>query len=149
MDLPRDLLTFGVNILTARHQDRDFGLAVAWLTRCAEDELIALIGQHSATGAAIVASRRTVVHVLGEGQQPLGRRFGLASSLEVDKFAGLCINRDPHGVPVIPGCRRALSCALADQQEREGDHLLFLRVENLLERRDALPPLLMRSAEYQ
>lgn len=154
MDLPRDLLTFGVNVITTRHDGRDHGATVSWLTRIGEADLLALLGADSATAAALVAASqvgvaRCVVQVLAEGQQDLGRRFGLQSGRSTDKFAGLVVGRDPHGVAVLPGCRRAISCRLRERRSWDGDHLLILAIDALTVRNDALEPLVLRNEDYR
>ena len=83
MKLTHDMLTHGVNIVTAEHEGARAGLAVAWAAQAGTEYVVMCIGRQSATRELILASGAFGLSVLTKGQLDVSKRFGLQSSRKV------------------------------------------------------------------
>ena len=101
MDLRHDMLTHGVNIVTAGHEGRLAGLAVAWATQTATNRILICVGKQSATREVILAAGAFSLSVLRQDQLEIARRFGRTSSRDTDKFAGLAHHAAETGSPLL------------------------------------------------
>lgn len=62
------------------------------------------------------------VHVLATDQEDLSNRFARAGE---DKFSGLNLKRNEHGVPLLEGCAARFECETSFRYEG-GDHIIFV-----------------------
>ncbi len=70
------------------------------------------------------------IHVLGEHQQELSRQFHQSAQ---ERFAGLEVVDDAHGVPLLSGCLVRFECA-TEQIVPAGDHSIVIgRVRHIQE----------------
>lgn len=77
--------------------------------------------------AAFAGAQHFAVHVLGEDQHDICRRFSKAGH----EFDGLRVRRNAHGVPLIDGCLTRLECTVEGRHDG-GDHLIIIgRVLNV------------------
>ena len=76
MKLRHDMLTHGVYIVCAAHEGKRGGLAVAWATQVAKDQILICVGKQSATRELILASRAFGLSVLTRQQLSVARAFG-------------------------------------------------------------------------
>lgn len=65
------------------------------------------------------------VHLVRDDQDELIYRFGLVSSAEVDKFAGLDVGTGITGAPLLRDCLAVYECRVVGALDA-GDHTLFL-----------------------
>jgi flavin reductase (DIM6/NTAB) family NADH-FMN oxidoreductase RutF len=113
----------GVTIVTTTYEGRPAGMTASAVCSLSVDPVLLLvcIDNRLATHRAIDASRRFAVNVLGEGDEPLARRF---SQRAEDKFAGVPLieGSDP---PVLA---QAIASFVCEVQERVpgGDHSIFV-----------------------
>jgi flavin reductase (DIM6/NTAB) family NADH-FMN oxidoreductase RutF len=149
MKLRHDMLTHGVNVVTARHEGRRAGLAVAWATQTATDRILICVGSHSATRELILASGAFGLSVLKREQLEIARTFGGKSSRDVDKFAGLACHTAETGSPLLDDCVAALDCRVEAVHDQEGGGKLIVGriVHANLMHKDA-EPLLYRQEDY-
>jgi flavin reductase (DIM6/NTAB) family NADH-FMN oxidoreductase RutF len=85
------------------------------------------------------------VHFLTTDDLGIAERFGTLSGEDTDKFAGVDVDLDPHGVPLLKACPNRMSLeriALLDdgsdhvclttrvRSARSGEHFLPLRVSS-------------------
>jgi flavin reductase (DIM6/NTAB) family NADH-FMN oxidoreductase RutF len=68
------------------------------------------IARHHQTWELINESRCFAVHLIGEGQLDLVWRFGLASGRDIDKLAGLEVQRGTTGSPLLLNALGWLEC---------------------------------------
>jgi flavin reductase (DIM6/NTAB) family NADH-FMN oxidoreductase RutF len=95
------------------------------------------IARHHQTWQLIEESRCFALHLIGEGQLELVWRFGLASGRDIDKFAGLEVQRGTTGSPLLQGALGWVECRVEAGFDT-GDRTAWLAevIEARLERRD-------------
>ncbi|WP_114964572.1 flavin reductase family protein [Alkalilacustris brevis] len=114
----------GVAVVTSIHDGQPFGMTVNSLTSVSLAPCLLLIcpRKGSATGEAIRKSGFFAVNVLDASQEDLCMRF---VGEEADRFDGLDLPQDSHGLPVIPDSLAQISCRLYDIHPG-GDHEIIL-----------------------
>ena len=83
------------------------------------------------------------MHILSNEQEALSNRFARPSE---DKFAGLTLDTQASGAPLLPGCSARFQCKSAFKYEG-GDHTIFVG-EVVKYDSCALPPLLYVTGGY-
>lgn len=71
---------------------------------------------------AFMQAESFAVHVLCEAQEDLAMRF---ASRGEDKFAGLAVDNEHGGAPLLPGCSTRLECTTHARHDG-GDHVIFV-----------------------
>jgi len=121
------MMTSGVYVVTTRLKDRINGMTAAWVMRVSfKPPLVAVsIGKERFTHNLIKESGVFAINILKEGQEQIGRHFGLKSGRHVDKFMGMDYFTLKTGCPILPDTAGYLECRLFSFHEA-GDHTLFL-----------------------
>lgn len=148
MNLRHDMLNHGVNVVTAAHEDRRGGLAVAWATQVATDRVLICVGAQSTTRELILASNAFAVNVLRRDQLDLARRFGGRHSSEVDKFEGLATHVAVTGSPLLDDCAVALDCEVQHVYGEGPEKLIIGRVVAAEFHDRAYEPLIYCESDY-
>lgn len=110
MKLKHDMLTHGVYIVSAQHEGKRGGLAVAWATQLATNRILICVGKQSATRELILASRAFGLSVLTREQIDVARAFGTRSSRKVEKFEGIGYHTAETGSPLLDDCAATFDC---------------------------------------
>jgi flavin reductase (DIM6/NTAB) family NADH-FMN oxidoreductase RutF len=63
------------------------------------------------------------VHFLTKDDLELAERFGTLTGEDTDKFAGLDVDHDPHGVPLLRACPNRLSLERLAMLDDGSDHV--------------------------
>jgi flavin reductase (DIM6/NTAB) family NADH-FMN oxidoreductase RutF len=63
------------------------------------------------------------IHFLTEEDYPIAERFGTLSGEDSDKFAGLDVHHDEHGVPLLDACPNRMTVARIALLDVGGDHV--------------------------
>jgi len=149
--LRHDMLTHGVNVVTARHEGKLGGLAVAWATQTATDRILICVGSQSATRELILGSKAFGLSVLRRDQLEISRRFGTQSSRKVDKFAELSHHQAETGSPLLDDCVAAFDCRVeaVHDQECDGGKLIVGRIVHAELKDTGADRLLYRQEDYR
>jgi 3-hydroxy-9,10-secoandrosta-1,3,5(10)-triene-9,17-dione monooxygenase reductase component len=134
----------GVTVVTTTYEGRPAGMTASAVCSLSLDPILLLvcIDNRLPTHAAIDASRRFAVNVLGEDDEALAQRFARPAE---DKFAGVAL-LEASDPPVL---ERAIASFICDVQERVpgGDHSIFVgQVVSCAAARGRRPLLYYRSA---
>ncbi len=115
----------GVTIVTARHEEQDYGLTCSSFNSVSLEPALVLWSLQRNNGCRDVYlnSGGYTVSVLAENQSELAMRF--ASGDHQDRFAGLKLQRSPSGRVLVPGCVAWFDCELK-QSITAGDHDILL-----------------------
>jgi flavin reductase (DIM6/NTAB) family NADH-FMN oxidoreductase RutF len=149
MKLRHDMLTHGVNVVTARQEDRLAGLAVAWATQTATDRILICVGSQSATRGLILGSGAFGLSVLKREQLQIARTFGRKSSRDVDKFAGLGHHAAETGSPLLDDCIAAFDCRVESVHDQDGGSKLIVgRIVHAELNQKEAEPLLYKEEDY-
>lgn len=68
-------------------------------------------------------AERFAVHFLTADDLPLAKRFGGLTGEDTDKFAGLDVEEDAHGVPLLAACPHRISLERVALLDDGGDHV--------------------------
>lgn len=90
-----------------------------------------------------VQARHWAVHVLAADQEPLSNRFAKSGA---DKFAGLDLESNFEGVPLIKDCAARFQCRTSFLHEG-GDHIIFVGEVTAFDRSDRAP-LVFHAGRY-
>ena len=151
-ELRRALGSFatGVSIVTARDPGdaslpaRDVGLTVnSFSSVSLEPPLVQwCLARRAATFTAFERASHYAVHILGAQQRELSQRF---ATHDIDRFAGLDLERGPTGLPLLTGCVTRFVCRIVERYAG-GDHVILLAEVEGFETSDAEPLLYLRGA---
>lgn len=143
------MLVQGVYIVTAKHGKKTGGMAAAWATQADRNRVAVCMGSQSATRKLVLASRAFGFHILGAGQQKLGKLFGTASSAKVDKFRGIRTRKARTGAPIFNRCVAWFDCRV-ERAATAGDHKLIVgRIVAAGRGSVRGRPIVYRSGEYK
>ena len=148
MELRHDMLTHGVNVVTAQHEGKRAGLAVAWATQVATDRILVCVGGQSTTRPLILASQAFGVNVLARDQLPIAQRFGSQSSAKVDKFADLPVHAAETGSPLLDECAWTFDCKVESVFNFKGAKLIVGTIVAAEKLREDYEPLIYRQEDY-
>jgi flavin reductase (DIM6/NTAB) family NADH-FMN oxidoreductase RutF len=138
-------------IVTAAHGGRRGGLAATFVYPAsivpAMPRLVVGIAKTHETRKLIEASGSFATHLVDESHLDLVWRFGLQSSRDVDKFAGLQTTTAATGSPILHDALCWLDCRVESQLDT-GDRTLYLaEVVDGAVHRDGRPLSLQRLLE--
>ncbi len=142
------MLNHGVNVVTAQHEGRCAGLAVAWATQVTTDHVLICVGKQSATRQVILSSGAFGLCVLRRDQIELARRFGTRSSRDVDKFEDLSCHTAQTGAPLLDDCAVALDCTVDTVFELGSQKLIVGHVAAVEYTQREHEPLVYREEDY-
>jgi flavin reductase (DIM6/NTAB) family NADH-FMN oxidoreductase RutF len=139
-DVFRDVIghfASGVTIITARHENVDYGLTVSAVTSLSLEPpmMLVCVNKSSRTLPAIRQSGTFGVNILGESQGELAQLFASASDA---KFEGVEVVYTELGNPLLKEALAHLECQVI-QEITGGTHSVFLSVVQRAERFDGAP----------
>lgn len=79
----------------------------------------------SSSYPTLVAAERIAIHILGQDQEDVARRFATSGLSGADKLGGVGWVPGPDGVPLLPGTPAVL-VGKADALINSGDHVIVL-----------------------
>lgn len=107
-----------------------------WLSKANHTYRVALRATHFA------------VHFLTAADAAIAERFGTLTGDDTDKFAGLDLDLDPHGVPLLQACPHRMSLERIAVLDDGGDHVcISTRVSSAVASED-FEPLRVSSATH-
>lgn len=117
-----DMLPHGVHIVTAAHDGKQAGLALAYATQLSNDRLLLAIGNQSYTQELLLASGSFGLTSLAADQQDIAAQFGFSSSRDHDKFAGVGWHAAETGSPLLDDGLVALDCRVETVHDEPATH---------------------------
>ncbi len=122
-------LTYGMYIISTKHEDKMAGFVVNTLTQIAEEpDMIAFaVRKASATGNLIEKSKRFTASILLEkADMDMVGEFGFKSSDEINKFEKVGYKLDKNGIPYVTQDTAAwISCQVENITD-VGSHFLVI-----------------------
>jgi flavin reductase (DIM6/NTAB) family NADH-FMN oxidoreductase RutF len=118
-----------IYIVTAAHGGQVSGQATTWITLASlipeHPRVTAIISPRNYTFALIRSSGQFILNLLAEGQQDWVSRFGLQSTRDVDKFAGIATQFSAKGIPILPDTCGWAECTVIQTVDL-GDRMVFI-----------------------
>ena len=136
----------GVTIITTRDQKgKAVGMTASSFNALSLTPPLVLWSIDKNTGCfeAFSGCSHFAVHVLAEHQQALSARF---ASRGVDKFAGLDLEENPHGLPLLTDYCARFECTTEHQYEG-GDHIIMVGRVLAMDSSE-LDPLIFHRGKY-
>lgn len=116
-------------LVTTEHEGKHSGLIATFVSKASivpELPRVTLgLAKHHHTCGQVRSSGRFTLHLLWPDQLDLIWRFGLSSSKDTDKFAGLDTRISPLGNPLINSALGWIDCKVETSVDI-GDRILFL-----------------------
>jgi flavin reductase (DIM6/NTAB) family NADH-FMN oxidoreductase RutF len=148
MELKHDMLTHGVYIVSAQHEGKRGGLAVAWATQLATNRILICVGKQSATRELILASRAFGLSVLTREQIDVARAFGTRSSRKVEKFEGIGYHTAETGSPLLDDCAATFDCRVETVYDHGNQKLIVGQIVAAERRQETYEPLIYKEKDY-
>jgi flavin reductase (DIM6/NTAB) family NADH-FMN oxidoreductase RutF/DNA-binding MarR family transcriptional regulator len=136
----------GVTIVTARSTEGiDVGLTASSFNSVSLDPPLVLwsLAQNAGSMPVFAQGAHYTIHVLGAHQKQLAERFARRGD---DKFAGLELQRNAYGTPLLE-CAARFEC-FNRSQHQEGDHTIFVGQVERLSRDASATPLLYHGGRF-
>jgi 4-nitrophenol 2-monooxygenase / 4-nitrocatechol 4-monooxygenase, reductase component len=116
--------TTGVAVVTTAHEGERFGVTASAVNSVSMDPptLLVCLNRRLPTREALVGARHFAVNVLAEDQGALAMQFATRAP---DKFAGVRLTEDEHGVPLLQDALAHLLCTVV-QPVDAATHTVFL-----------------------
>ncbi len=137
----------GVCVITTRSAERgDVGLSANSFNSVSLDPPLILwsLSKTASAMPAFTSAGHFAVHVLSSDQAHLSKQFATRG---IDRFAGVALERNAFGLPLLKDCAARFECELKYQYEG-GDHVIF--VGQVLRFSTApVPPLVFHSGRYR
>jgi flavin reductase (DIM6/NTAB) family NADH-FMN oxidoreductase RutF len=137
----------GVTIVTARGSDgTPVGLTASSFNSVSLNPPLVLWSLARSAGSMSTFERGShyAIHILAADQRALAERF---ASKTADRFAGLSLDSNAQGPPILEGAAAVFECFNRSQYQ-EGDHVIFVaEVERCRCRLDA-DPLIFHGGRY-
>jgi flavin reductase (DIM6/NTAB) family NADH-FMN oxidoreductase RutF len=142
-------LSYGVYVVTARHEERWTGATITWLSQCSMNPPLVMMGVRKESGLHEVLrlSGTCAVHLLGAGQKAMAADFFKNVAFEAGRLGGHpCAMEGPFAVLAeAPGW---FGLETRDWLER-GDHAVMVAEVVALGKKDGLDaPLELRSTGW-
>ncbi|MBE0643476.1 MAG: flavin reductase [Bacteroidetes bacterium] len=118
-----------IYVVTARSDGRDSGQIATWIMPATlvpdHPRVAVVISSQNFTHGLLAVSGRFVLNLLSDEQHALLPLFGLYSSRDYDKFAGMEVRRSPEGIAVLPGTCGWAECRVVSQLDL-GDRIIYV-----------------------
>jgi flavin reductase (DIM6/NTAB) family NADH-FMN oxidoreductase RutF len=145
------LLTYGLYVLTARHEGEVAAATVNWLTQASFTPplIVVAVKADSKTHSLIEQSQAFAVNILEEGQKEAAAAFFGPTRVEGDKINGYEFEEGPETrAPLLLATPAWFECRLVEAVKR-GDHTIFIgEVVEAGLRREDIAPLELRATGW-
>lgn len=145
------LLSNGVYVLTSRSEDRYGAATVSWVSQASfkPPMIMAAIRNESRVFKCLAESGSAVLHIVGEQQQDVARRFFATTQAEAGTINGEPFAEGTTAAPVLPNLPAHIECRVERIVDTDGDHaVVILRVVEA-ECREHVRPLTMAETPWE
>jgi flavin reductase (DIM6/NTAB) family NADH-FMN oxidoreductase RutF len=145
------MLSNGVYVLTSRDGHRYGAATVTWVSQASFKPplIMAAIRTESNVFKCLAESRVAVLHIVGDGQQEIARRFFSPTAAGTGTINGEPVVGGKTEAPVLPNLPAHIECQLERIVETGGDHaVVILRVVEA-ECRDEVRPLTIADSPWE
>ena len=144
------LLSNGVYILTARSADRYGAATITWVSQASFKPplIMAAVRRESNVFKCLTESRYAVLHVLGDRQQDIARRFFFPTHAVCGTINGEAFMEGRTAAPVLPNLPAHIECELERVVDTEGDHAVVILRAVEADCRDKVRPLTLADTPW-
>jgi flavin reductase (DIM6/NTAB) family NADH-FMN oxidoreductase RutF len=145
------MLSNGVYVLTSRSEDRYGAATVTWVSQASFKPplIMAAVRRESNVFECLVESRSAVLHIVGDRQQEIARRFFFPTHVVCGTINGEAFMEGKTTAPVLPNLPAHIECQVEHIVETRGDHaVVILRVVEA-ECQERVRPLTMAATPWK
>jgi flavin reductase (DIM6/NTAB) family NADH-FMN oxidoreductase RutF len=125
------MIPYGLYILTARDADGNpHGATINWVTQTSFVPPLVTMGIKADSGvyAALKATGKSVLNVLGKGQQKAAFTFFKPVDAQGDTLSGEKVHDGANGVPILDSAPAALECEVVQIVEQGDHHVVVVEI---------------------
>lgn len=125
------MLSNGVYVLTSRSEDRYGAATVSWVSQVSFKPplVMAAVQRNSNVFKCLSESRIAALHIVGDGQQELARRFFFPTCATDGAINGEPFSEGKTAAPILASLPAHIECQVDRIVDTEGDHaMVILRV---------------------
>jgi flavin reductase (DIM6/NTAB) family NADH-FMN oxidoreductase RutF len=145
------LLSNGVYVLTSRSEDRYGAATVTWVSQASFKPplIMAAVRTGSNVLKCLAESHSAVLHIVGERQQEIARRFFFPTHVVCGTINGEAFMEGRTAAPVLPNLPAYVECQVERIVDTDGDHaVVILRVVEA-ECRERVRPLTIAESPWE
>ena len=125
------MLSNGVYVLTSRSEDRYGAATVSWVSQVSFKPplIMAAVQQKSNVFKCLAESRIAAIHIVGDEQQEIARRFFFPTRAERGTINGEPFAEGKTAAPILANLPAHIECQVEQIVDTDGDHaMVILRV---------------------
>ena len=145
------MLSNGLYVMTSRSGDRFGAATVTWVSQASFKPplLMAAVRPESNVFACLRDSGQAAVHILGQGQEELARRFFAPTRVDPDGLNGEPVRPVATAAPILDNAPAYVECRVRRIVEGLGDHVLVVLEVVEAECRARLRPLTVADSPWE
>ncbi len=145
------LLSNGVYVLTSRSADRYGAATVTWVSQVSFKPplIMAAVRRQSNVFQCLEESRFAVLHIVGDGQQEIARRFFFPTAAGRGTINGEPVVEGRTSAPVLASLPAHIECQVERIVDADGDHAMVILRAVEAECRDEVRPLTIAETPWE
>ena len=145
------MLSNGVYVLTSRSEDRYGAATVSWVSQASFKPplVMAAVRRESRVFKCLAESRSAVLHIVGDRQQEIARRFFSPTRAEGGTINGEPFAEGKTAAPILPGLPAHVECRVERIVETDGDHAVVILQVLEAECREQVRPLTIADSPWE
>jgi flavin reductase (DIM6/NTAB) family NADH-FMN oxidoreductase RutF len=145
------LLSNGVYVLTSRSEGRYGAATVSWVSQASFKPplIMAAVRRESKVFECLAESRSAVLHVVGNRQQEIARRFFFPTHAACGTINGEAFMEGKTSAPVLPNLPAHIECQVHQIVDTQGDHAVVILRAVEAEYRKQIRPLTMAETPWK
>jgi flavin reductase (DIM6/NTAB) family NADH-FMN oxidoreductase RutF len=145
------LLSNGVYVLTSRSEDRYGAATVTWVSQASFKPplIMAAVRRESNVFKCLEESGYAVLHIVGDRQQEIARRFFFPTHAVYGTINGEAFMEGKTAAPVFPNLPAHIECRVEQIVDTEGDHAVVILRAIEADCRDRVRPLTIAATPWK
>jgi flavin reductase (DIM6/NTAB) family NADH-FMN oxidoreductase RutF len=145
------MLSNGVYILTSRSEDRYGAATVTWVSQASFKPplIMAAVRRESNVFKCLDESKTAVLHIVGQQQQDIARRFFLPTHADQGTINGEPFAEGRTAAPVLANLSAHIECQVQRIVDTEGDHAMVILRAVEAECGEQIRPLTMAETPWE
>lgn len=145
------LLSNGVYVLTSRSENRYGAATVTWVSQASFKPplIMAAVRRESRVFGCLAESRSAVLHIVGNRQKEIARRFFFPTHAVCGTINGEAFMEGKTAAPVLPNLPAYIECEVEQIVETHGDHVVVILRAVEAECREPVRPLTVAATPWK
>lgn len=145
------MLSNGVYVLTSRSEDRYGAATVSWVSQVSFKPPLIMVAvrRDSNVFKCLAESCSAILHIVGDGQQEIARRFFFPTRTGSGTINGEPFADGRTAAPVLPSLPAHIECRVEQVVNTDGDHAMVILRAVEAECREQVRPLTMADTPWE